>query len=237
MRAISPRRSAHIRGHSPCRTPGPSRYRTAQLTMAFPTAGGFARSARSPLRGRPGCTEQPRRRGARGAAVLEEIPAIRVLRSIRRASAVVAGNSSFLALEVPDDFDERRRTLQLAQDLTKSGLTPGQHRLAARICGSLRASPLQSTSSLLPKGVSRSHRRRTPARKLVSPALGLRTYPPRRGCRRSWRQRSLRRHFRSKSQCDRSRTRRRGMRRRCRDYWHSSSLVRRKCLSRCRCRG
>jgi hypothetical protein len=76
---------------------------------------------------------------------------------------------------VPDDFDERRRTLQsahehvlahddrghrtdalltplnavlqLAQDLTKSGVTPEQQRLAVGICDQLASSPLQSKNS------------------------------------------------------------------------------------------
>jgi len=76
--------------------------------------------------------------------------------------------------EAPDDFDERRRTLQsahehvlahnrghrtdalltplnavlqLAQDLTKSGVTREQQRLAVGICNQLASSPLQSKNS------------------------------------------------------------------------------------------
>jgi hypothetical protein len=57
---------------------------------------------------------------------------------------------------VPDHEDHVRTgalltpvngSLPRAQDLTKSGLTPEQHRLATGICDQLASSPLQSKNS------------------------------------------------------------------------------------------
>ena len=104
------------------------------------------------------------------------------------AWAVVVVNRCFLILEMPYDFEERRRALQsarehvlaheahlrrtgallapveearrLAQQLSTSGLTPEQQELAGHI-GQQLASVSASIESLapLPKGVSRSSRR------------------------------------------------------------------------------